>query len=146
MDSPFHASVGNGRRFIVRLPAGEDLLAAIDDFCSREGIRAGAFSLAGHLAKATLGIFDSRQQVHVTQCRTESLEIASGGGTVLQKEGRPHVWARAVLVTLEGKTLAGTLFPGTRVFAGEMDFQELIGDIPARADDPETGLPLLNRP
>jgi uncharacterized protein len=129
-----------GRRFFLRLPHGEDIIASIKEFCSQNAIELAAFSLGGSVSSHTIGTLDQRQQVYVTDTVNEPREIISCSGTVTLKADNPFVYAHAVLADDTGRTSGGRLFPVTRVYAVEADLQELEGDPGQRVYDRQTGM------
>ncbi len=131
-----------GRRFVGRLPYGQDLTAVLESFCIRNEISAAVFFLIGAVSKATLGTYDQAQQVYATFTAEGNLEILSCTGNISFKDGKPFVHAHMVLAGEGGKTIGGHLFPGTIVFAGEMHMLELIGPSLVREYDRVTGLML----
>jgi predicted DNA-binding protein with PD1-like motif len=132
-----------GRRFIGRLPAGSEVTDFIVGFCRRKEIGAAAFTLGGSVSCFTIGTYDPVQQVYVTETSEAARDIAACSGTVALKEGAPFVAARIVLSDERGRTSGGRLFAETRIFAGEIDLQELRGGPLRRTLDPHTGLFLL---
>jgi predicted DNA-binding protein with PD1-like motif len=133
-----------GRRFVGRLPYGGDLITTLEGFSARHEIQTAMFSLIGAVSKATLGTYDQKQQVYVTFTVEGSLEILSCSGNISIKEGKPFVHAHVILSEEGGKTVGGHLFPGTVIFAGEMQIMELNGPPLAREYDLDTGLMLWN--
>ena len=131
-----------GRRFIGRLPHGQDLLTAIKDFCHNASVQTATFSLIGAVSSMTIGAYDQKQQVYVTFTKAAPLEIVICTGNVSLKDGEPHVHAHIVLADEHGNTLGGHLFSETILFAGEIDLQELTGTPLERAYDQTTGLML----
>lgn len=132
------------REFLGRLPHGRDIITAVTDFCARENIMTGTFSLIGAVSSATLGTYDQKQQVYVTFQREGHLEILSGLGNISLKEGRPFVHAHVVLAEEGGATFGGHLFSETICFAGEIYIRELSGTALERTYDDSTGLMLWN--
>ena len=131
-----------GRRFIGRLPHGQDLLTTIKDFCQNASIRTATFSLIGAVSSMTIGAYDQKQQVYVTFTKAAPLEIVICTGNVSLKDGEPHVHAHIVFADEHGHTFGGHLFSETILFAGEIELQELTGTPLERAYDQTTGLML----
>ncbi len=128
-----------GRRFLIRLPAGEDLIRSIEQFCRDAAVPSAAFSVTGAVSSYAVGTFDQQQQVYVTAADTAPRELAACSGTVTLQDGNPAAVAHAVLADDRGRLTGGRLFPGTRVFACELVLQELTGDPMERHYDMETG-------
>jgi predicted DNA-binding protein with PD1-like motif len=134
-----------GRCFIERLPHGKDLITSIESFCRDQGVNLGTFSLIGAVTSVTLGAYDQRQQVYVSDQQTAPLEILSCSGNISLKGGVPFVHAHAVLGKEDGSTLGGHLFSDTLIFAGEIYIQEWLGPPLVRQHDNETGLMLWDK-
>lgn len=133
-----------GRRFIGRLPNGEDLIATIQAFCDDHSIQMATFSVIGAVSSVTLGTYDQRQHVYVTFTETSSLEIITCTGSVSLMDGSPFVHSHIVLGNKDGNVMGGHLFSETILFAGEIDLQELSGKPLERGYDDTTGLMLWN--
>jgi len=131
-----------GRRFVGRLPHGKDLITSIEDFCKASSIQMATFSVIGAVSFATLGAYDQKQQVYATFTQEEPLEIVSCTGNVSLLDQDSIVHAHIILGNLEGKTIGGHVFSETKIYAAEIDLQELTGKPLKRAHDHTTGLML----
>jgi len=131
-----------GRRFIGRLPHGQDLIRSIEDFCKEVSIQMATFTVIGAVSSVTLGSYDQKQQVYVTYSKEAPFEILNCIGNISLKDGIPAVHAHIVLADMHGKTSGGHLFSETMLFAGEIDLLELTGIPMERAYDDITGLML----
>lgn len=138
-----HKEVKEGRRFIGRFEAGQDLLASLNDFCKKQNIRLGAFNLVGAVRNAKLGYYDQAMKQY-TGCveLNEKLEISSCMGNISIKDDEIMVHAHITLADMKGKAYGGHLMPGTEIFAAEFYIQELLGAELLREKDEITGLPL----
>ncbi len=140
MDTIRHATFEAGRYMLGKLPHGRDLVGTIEEFCAQNGIQTGVFSVVGAVTSVTLGSYDQNQQVYVTCKKEEPLEIAACAGNVSCKDGKPAVHAHAVLADISGQTIGGHIFSETLVYAGEIYFRELLGELLERKYDEITGL------
>jgi hypothetical protein len=131
-----------GRRFLGRLPHGEDLITSIEDFCKASSIQTATFSVIGAVSSATLGAYDQKQQVYATFTEEGPLEIVACTGNVSLVDEDPVVHAHIVLANLKGNTIGGHLFSETIIYAGEINLQELTGNSLRRSHDHTTGLML----
>lgn len=129
-----------GRRFLGRIPFGEDIVTFLERFCGLRSIRAATICLCGQVSTYTFGAFDQEQKVFVTQTEHAAAEIVSGSGNILLKSGKPFVCLSAVLSTPRGEVFGGRLFPATVSFSVEFSLLEITGDVPFRTYDEETGL------
>ncbi len=132
----------NGRRFMGRLPHGEDLIKSIEAFCAESAVSMATFAAIGAVTLVTLGAYDQKQQVYVTYTKEAPLEIVSCTGNISLKDGNPMVHAHILVADMHGKTIGGHLFSETIVYAGEIDLLELAGKPLERAYDTTTGLML----
>jgi len=84
-----------GRRWMGRMPGGEDLTAGIVAFCGETGIHTAVFSVMGTVAAYTIGAFDPVQQVYVTENETAAFDIVACRGNVSTKDSglfvRAHI-------------------------------------------------------
>ena len=131
-----------GRRFIGRLPHGQDLITSIEDFCKESSIQLATFAIIGAVSSVTMGAYDQKQQVYVTFTEEAPLEIVTCIGNVSLMDGSPVVHAHIILGDKDGKITGGHLFSETILFAGEIDLQELTGKPLERGYDDTTGLML----
>ncbi|MFC1515839.1 PPC domain-containing DNA-binding protein [Thermodesulfobacteriota bacterium] len=131
-----------GRRFVGRLPYDKDLIKSIEDFCKSSSIQMATFSLIGAVSSYTIGAYDQKQQVYVTETEKANLEIVNCIGNISLMDGKPFVHAHIVLGDEKGNTMGGHLFSETILFAGEISLQELVGKPLERAYDERTGLNL----
>ncbi len=132
----------SGRRFMGRLPHGQDLIKSIEAFCGETAVAMATFSAIGAVTSVTMGAYDQKQQVYVTYTKEAPLEIVSCTGNISLKNGNPVVHAHILLADMHGKTIGGHLFSETIIYAGEIDLLELVGKPLERAYDTTTGLML----
>jgi len=135
--------VDPGRRFIGRLGFEADLLSNLIEFCKKENIQLGVFSVIGALTKARLGYYnqDAKQYVDCVVL-DKKLEIASCIGNISLRDSKIFIHAHITLADHTGHTYAGHLMSGSSIFAAEYYIQELTGGELQRKPDTETGLSL----
>jgi uncharacterized protein len=126
--------------FMVRLPQGEDLLAAVADAVRETGIRFGVFSIIGAASAAAFGYYDQTKKEYQTIIRLGEFEIVTGSGNVSLKDNSPFVHAHILFADENGSSFGGHLMPGTVIFAAELCLQELEGEPLVRQHDDTTGL------
>ena len=131
----------DGRTFIGRFTSRSDLLTSLTDFCKKENIRLGVFSVIGAVTSARLGYYDQDSKKYV-ECLnlTHKLEIASCSGNISLKDSDISVHAHVTLADHEGRCYGGHLMPGATIFAAEYYIKELTGRELHRGHDRETGL------
>jgi hypothetical protein len=126
--------------FMVRLPQGEDLLAAVADAVRETGIRFGVFSIIGAASAAAFGYYDQTKKEYQSIIRLGEFEIVTGSGNVSLKDNSPFVHAHILFADENGSSFGGHLMPGTFIFAAELCLQELEGEPLVRQHDDKTGL------
>jgi predicted DNA-binding protein with PD1-like motif len=126
--------------FMVRLPQGEDLLAAVADAVRETGIRFGVFSIIGAASAAAFGYYDQTKKEYQTIIRLGEFEIVTGSGNVSLKDNSPFVHAHILFADENGSSFGGHLMQGTVIFAAELCLQELEGAPLVRQHDGTTGL------
>ena len=131
-----------GRSFMGRLPKGDDLLDAIQDVAKKVGVTTAKIDVIGAVEKAVIGFYDMEQREYKSIPLNKNLEIVQAGGNISLKDGQVIAHVHITLGDREGHTYSGHLMKGTRIFAGEIIIQELIGPEMHRKYDEPTGLPL----
>lgn len=138
-----HYQITNGRQFMGRFEAGDDLLLALTEFCQKQNIRLGTFSILGAVTGACLGYYDQTAKKYTDCVRLDKkLEITACIGNISLKDGTIFPHAHITLADFEGRAFGGHLMPGTTVFAAEFYVQELLGAELIREREEKTGLPL----
>lgn len=135
--------VNNGRSFIGRFPYKTDLLLSISEFCKKENIRLGVFTVIGALTSVRLGYYDREKDTYV-ECASldKKLEITSCTGNISLKDSDIFIHAHITLADLSAQCYGGHLMKGSLIFAAEYRIQELIGGKMQRVPDTDTGLHL----
>lgn len=126
--------------FMVRLPYGEDLLAAVADVVRETGIRIAVFSVIGAVSAAAFGYYDQKKREYQTIIRHGEFENVTCSGNVSLKDNGPFVHAHILFADEKGNSFGGHLMSPTALFAAELCLQELDGEPPARQYDETTGL------
>jgi len=135
--------VKEGRIFIGRFNHKEDLLNSLNEFCIKNDIKLGVFSVIGAVRSAKMGYYKQDEQQYVECVSLEKkLEIVSCSGNISLKDEKPFVHAHITLADLEGRCYGGHLISGTIIFAAEYYIKELTGFELRRGIDKETGLSL----
>ncbi len=132
-------------RYIVRIEAGERVVATLLDFLRREGVGFANLSAAGALSSARVGFWDPGQRAYAYRQFDEQLEIVSFVGNASLRDGEPflhlHVGlGRSDLSVVGGHLEEAIVHPTIEVWLRTEDV-----DV-RRTTDPETGLDLLDLP
>jgi len=131
-----------GRTYIFRLEKGDDMLAALQEFCHDNQIKCGIISGLGAVDCATFSYYDQKKRRYNKFTLNQEMEILNLTGNISLMEEKPMVHAHVTLADGEGKACGGHLMAGTRVFACEVFVQELVGSPKMRKADKDTGLPI----
>lgn len=86
-----------GTGFVIKLERGEELIAALTDFCTRRGIQAAVFQGIGAVERVHIGYYDLGKREYFFRSEEGVFEVASMLGNVALVEGRPFIHAHAVL-------------------------------------------------
>ncbi|MGE5652841.1 MAG: PPC domain-containing DNA-binding protein [Bacillota bacterium] len=129
-----------GRVLLGALPNGEDLLEVITRAAKDAGIKTGTFQLFGACYNSVVACYSPEQDRYLETKVDVFTEITAGLGTISIKDGEMHLHCHLTLVDEQGKVYGGHLMPGSRLFAGEYQITELIGEPMVRQLDPKTGL------
>jgi predicted DNA-binding protein with PD1-like motif len=132
----------SGRSFLERLPHDSDLASWLSKFADDNGISAGTVSVIGAVKNAVVAFYDQQAHTYGEIRKEENLEIVYCAGNVSMRDGKPFAHCHAMFSNKQGETFGGHLMEGTKVFAAEAHFQELLGGDYVRERDSVTGLPL----
>ncbi len=131
-----------GRAYLFKISKGDDLLAAIEDFCTENQIKCGTVTGLGSMLSCTYGLFDPKKKVFSKHKIDEYTEVLNLNGNISLKEDRPIVHAHILLAKQDGTVIGGHLMAGTKIFVSEIFIQELIGTPKNRKLDKTSGLNL----
>jgi predicted DNA-binding protein with PD1-like motif len=129
--------------WILRLETGEEIIAAVKDFCRAKGITAGWVSGIGALSRATLGYFVRSEGVYIYTQLTGDHELISLLGNLSQLEGETFPHLHAALSGPDFAVRGGHLSEGVIAATGELVIAPLGGSLQRRLY-PESGLKLLD--
>ena len=140
-----------GRRYVVVLERGDELMAEIKKFAERERLRAAEFTGIGAISSAKLAAFapDDREYVDIPDPGQTEL-VSLNGRITLPKDADPDdppeerlLHVHCILSGEDGSTIAGHVFelvirPTCEVFVTES------AENVARTEDPDSGLPVIS--
>lgn len=143
MKSRLLHDAGGQRTFVVVLQTGDEAVACLQAFATRERIAAAQISAIGAFSDAVLGYFDWQKKEYLRNPVTEQLEVASLLGDVaLSADQKPALHMHAVLGRRDGSALAGHLLSGHV----RPTLEVILTEQPAhlqKVHDPESGLALI---
>ena len=142
-----HARMINGQKgqatYVIVLQAGDEVIAALQEFVDSEEISAAQFSAIGAFSRATLRYFDWRTKSYEDNPVTEQVEVAALNGDVaLAPDGSRALHIHTVLGRRDGSALAGHLGEGHVRPTLEIVLREMPRHLHKKTD-PETGLALI---
>jgi predicted DNA-binding protein with PD1-like motif len=140
-----------GRRYVLVLERGDELMAEVKAFAERERLRAAEFTGIGAVSSARLGAFDPDEREYVEIADPGQAELVSLNGRItLPKDAdvadppaERQLHVHCVLSREDGSAVGGHVFelvirPTCEIFV--IESQEHI----ARREDPESGLPVIS--
>jgi len=98
-----------GTNYVIRLDAGEKIVATLLSFCERQGIGSGFFNGLGAVREAELGHFDPATGGYSWTKLSGSYEIVSLYGNVTVVDGKPFIHAHAAFGDSELNVRGGHL-------------------------------------
>lgn len=131
-----------GRTYLFRIYKGDDLLAAIQDFCHDTQLKCGIISAMGAIKNLTVGFYDQKKKKYIKQTHEDDFEILNLTGNISIMDSRPMAHVHITAANEKNQSFGGHLMAGTKVFACEVFIQELVGLPKIRKTDKKTGLPL----
>ena len=121
----------------------EDILKSLNDFCNRNNIRTGQFSIIGAVKRASLGFYNQEKKVYdKVNNYDKPMEIVSCSGNISIKDEKSFVHMHMVVSDEDGNAFGGHVMTGTEIFAGEFVIHSFKGEDLVRSTDKQTGLPL----
>ncbi len=143
-----HVRTFDDQGWFVVLDRGEEIVASIVEFASREGIGAALVSGIGAVSEVELGFFDPGTDLYEREKFIEPMEIGSMVGNISlvhqTAEARaPFLHAHMTLGRRDFSTLTGHLFSGVIGVTGEFAIRRLPGTL-RRVPSDEFSLNLLD--
>jgi predicted DNA-binding protein with PD1-like motif len=141
----------HGRRYVLVLERGDELMSEVKAFSERERLRAAELTGIGAVSQARLAAFDPENREYVDIPDPGQTELVSLNGRVtLPQDADPNdppperqLHVHCVLSREDGSTIAGHVFelvvrPTCEVFVTESRAHL------ARGEDPDSGLPVIS--
>jgi hypothetical protein len=132
-----------GTNYVIRLEAGEKVVATLRSLCEREGIGSGFFNGLGAVGEAELGHFDPSSNDYSWVKLSGSYEIVSLYGNITVVDGKPFIHAHAALSDNTFAVRGGHLREAVVSVTCEVTLTRFKDDI-GRKTDAATGLFLLD--
>ena len=142
MQSKLLHNADGQRTFAVILATGDEVMACLKNFVTREKITAAQISAIGALSDVVLEYFDWEKKDYLKIPLREQVEVASLLGDVAEADGKPAIHLHIVVGRRDGSAMAGHL--------GEAHvrptLEVILTESPAhlrKRHDPESGLALI---
>jgi len=127
-----------GEKYIIRMEKGEELIAALKNFCFENKIKLGVISGLGAANKITLGLFKTDTKKYLPKEFLGDYELASVLGNISQMNGEVYLHLHAVISDencqafgghLTSAVISGTFEGVIETIDGEVDrkYNENIG-------------------
>ena len=142
MQSKLLHNADGQRTFAVILVTGDEVMACLKDFVTREKITAAQISAIGALSDVVLEYFDWEKKDYLKIPLREQVEVAALLGDVAEADGPPAIQLHNVVGRRDGSAMAGHL--------GEAHvrptLEVILTESPVhlrKRHDPESGLALI---
>jgi hypothetical protein len=132
-----------GTNYVIRLDAGEKIIATLLSLCERDGIGSGFFHGLGAVGETELGHFDPSSNDYSWVKLSGSYEIVSLYGNITVVDGKPFIHAHAALGDETFAVRGGHLREAVVSVTCEITLTRFKDDI-GRKKDEATGLFLLD--
>ena len=132
-----------GTNYIIRLDAGEKIVATLLSLCERDGIGSGFFNGLGAVGESELGHFDPATGDYSWVKLSGPYEIVSLYGNITVVDGKPFIHAHAALSDNTFAVRGGHLREAFVSVTCEITLTRFRDDI-GRKKDEATGLFLLD--
>ncbi len=113
-----------GKKFMFRVPEGEEIVEFLTRFLVSQDIRAGIILGVGSLEDPEVGYFDREKKEYITKTLKGTYELVTLIGNVSIKNGKPFLHVHVSLGDREGKLYGGHLIRA-KVFVAEIFIEEL---------------------
>jgi uncharacterized protein len=133
----------SGKRYIIRLERGEQLVKTLTEFCEKENIKSGGLWGIGAVLSAELGFYHLDKKEYSFKKSDTPHEIASMIGNVTIVDDKPFLHIHTVLSNENFVCIGGHLKEATVGATCEVYLTDLDTKI-ERIIDEEIGLKLLN--
>ena len=131
-----------GNDIVLRLEAGEEIVAQLAELARVEGIALAEISGLGALNRMDICVYDVAEKTFYDNRYAEPLELTALVGSITRKEGEPYLHIHATAGNGEGHAFGGHLKAAVVSATAEI-FVRVIDGAVGRAYDKATGLNLF---
>jgi predicted DNA-binding protein with PD1-like motif len=131
------------RTFVIVFDKGDEVVAGLTAFATREHLRASHLTAIGAMRDVTLGYFDRDRRDYTRIPLAEQVEVLSLLGVITLDGPKPKLHAHIVVGQADGTARGGHLLEGHVWPTLEVVVEESPRHLQRRTD-PETGLALID--
>ncbi len=131
-----------GDAYVLRLDRGEEIIAALTDFCRREDVALGSVEGIGAADHALIGLYDVPTRQYHKTAFDEPLEITSLLGNISRMDGEVYLHLHINLCRADMSVIGGHLNECRISATCELFVRRLEGVVERRTDEAVTGLNL----
>ena len=128
--------------YVIRMDRGEEIVAALTDFCLKEGVDLGSVQALGASDRAVVGLYDVGTREYHKRTFEEPMEITSLVGSISTKGGEPYLHLHINLCREDMSVVGGHLNECRISATCEMIIRKINGRVERKLDEDVTGLNL----
>ena len=128
--------------YVIRMDRGEEIVAALTDFCLKEGVDLGSVQALGASDRAVVGLYDVGTREYHKRTFEEPMEITSLVGSISTKGGEPYLHLHINLCREDMSVVGGHLNECRISATCEMIVRKINGCVERKLDEDVTGLNL----
>jgi len=132
-----------GNVYFLRLEIGEEVLAALTEFCKAQDIRLGQVNAIGAVSHAVTGLYNVAEQKYYSTRIEGPLEIVSLMGSISRKDGEVYIHTHASFSDLACSVRGGHLTEAVVSATCEMVVTAYEGEVGRRVCE-KTGLNIFD--
>lgn len=116
-------------KYVIRLNKGAEIVSALKDFCSENGIKLGTVEGIGAINSVTFGFFNPHTKNYQEKTFTGSREITSLLGNITTKNGETYLHLHMNTAGEDYNTIGGHLVNATISLTGEIFITPVNGTV-----------------
>ena len=130
--------------YVIRMDRGEEIVAALTDFCLKEAVDLGSVQALGASDRAVVGLYDVGTREYHKRTFEEPMEITSLVGSISTKGGEPYLHLHINLCREDMSVVGGHLNECRISATCEMIVRKIKGRVERKLDEDVTGLNLYD--
>ena len=133
---------GGHRPYVLRLDAGEEVIATLEGWLASQRVHLGSFVAFGGFERVQLEYFNIRTREYQKRDVDHQLEVVSLLGNVALQDGKPKIHAHCIVADERDETYGGHLGSGVVKPILEVFLTAIDGEL-ERVEDPDRKLHIL---